>query len=88
MQHAVEKLRATGSLLKFPHSSAVQGRDGKGFRELRPRAGRSRWRPIYRRVTSDTFVIFAVAPEVEIDKGGFDAAVRKAVDRFVELEVD
>jgi hypothetical protein len=88
MNNAVEKLRAAGPRLPHPHSSAVQGDAGKGFRELRPRSGRSRWRPIYRQVTPDTFVIFAVGPEAEIDKSGFDAAVGRAAKRFDELELD
>jgi hypothetical protein len=75
MNHAVEKLQAAGARLPFPHSSAVQGDAGRGLRELRPRAGRSRWRPIYRQVTPDTFVTFAVGPEAQIDQGGFDAAL-------------
>jgi len=87
MQHAVEKLKAAGPRLMHPHSSAVQGAAGKGFRELRPRAGRSRWRPIYRRATPDTFVIVAVAPEAEIDQRGFDAAVARAVVRFAQIDV-
>jgi hypothetical protein len=87
MQHAVEKLIAAGPRLMHPHSSAVQGVTGKGFRELRPRAGRSRWRPIYRRATADTFVILAVAPEAQIDSRGFDAAVARAVARFAELDL-
>jgi hypothetical protein len=88
MLHAAEKLKAAGPRLKHPHSSAVQGSDGKGLRELRPRQGKSRWRPIYRQVKPDTFVIFAVGPEAEIDKSGFDAAVRRAADRFADLELD
>ena len=87
MQHAVEKLKAVGPRLQHPHSSAVQGTAGKGFRELRPRAGRSRWRPIYRRVTPDTFVIFAVGPEAHIDSSGFDAAVARAAKRFGDLDL-
>jgi hypothetical protein len=86
IEHAVEKLKAAGPRLKHPHSSAVQGSAGKGLRELRPRAGRSRWRPIYRRVTSDTFVIVAVAPEAQIDRGGFDAAVGRAAKRLADLD--
>jgi len=88
MLHAAQKLEATGPRLGHPHSSAVQGDDVQGFRELRPRAGRSRWRPIYRRVSPSTFVIFAVGPEAEIDSRGYDAAVGRAVERFGELEVD
>jgi hypothetical protein len=88
MLHAVEKLEVVGPRLGSPHSSAVQGEAGQGLRELRPRAGRSRWRPIYRRVSPSTFVILAVAPEAQIDSRGFDAAVRRAVERFGQLEVD
>lgn len=88
MLNAVQKLEAAGPRLGHPHSSAVQGESGKGFRELRPRAGRSRWRPIYRQVTADTFVIFAVGPEAQIDGRGFDAAVERAVARFADFEVD
>lgn len=39
IQHAIEKLRQIGPRLTFPHSSAVQGVVGKGFRELRPKSG-------------------------------------------------
>lgn len=88
MLHAVEKLQAVGARLGHPHSSAVQGESGKGFRELRPRAGRSRWRPIYRQVTASTFVVLAVGPEAQIDQAGFDAAVARAVARFDDLEAD
>lgn len=84
----VEKLRAVGPRLGHPHSSSVQGKAGKGFRELRPRQGRSRWRPIYRQVTQDTFVIFAVGPEAEIDEAEFNAAVRRAVRRFEGVELN
>jgi len=66
--------------------SAIKGEDGSGLRELRPRAGRSRWRGIYRRVEPGTFVILAVAPEAEIDRRGFDEKVRDARRRFDELE--
>jgi hypothetical protein len=52
------------------------------------RAGRSRWRPIYRQVTPDTFVIFAVGPEAQIDQGGFDAAVGRAAKRVDDVELD
>jgi hypothetical protein len=86
IQHAREKLEAVGPRLGAPHSSAIKGEDGSGLRELRPRAGRSRWRPIYRRVGPGTFVILAVAPEAEIGKRGFDEKVRDARRRFEELE--
>ena len=88
MLHASQKLEAAGPRLGHPHSSAVRGELGQGWRELRPRAGRSRWRPIYRRVNPSTFVIFAVGPEAEIDSRGYDAAVARAVERLEQLEVD
>lgn len=87
IQHAREKLEAVGPQLGAPHTSAIKGEDGAGLRELRPRAGRSRWRPIYRRVQPGTFVILAVAPEAQIDKRGFDEMVRNAQRRFEELEI-
>ncbi len=86
IQHAREKLEAVGPQLGAPHSSAIKGEGGAGLRELRPRAGRSRWRPIYRRVQPGIFVILAVAPEAQIDKRGFDEMVRNAQRRFEELE--
>lgn len=86
IQHAREKLEALGPQLGAPHSSAVKGDDGTGLRELRPRAGRSRWRPIYRQVQPRIFVILAMAPEAKIDRRGFDRSVRDARQRLRELE--
>ncbi len=88
MRHAAQKLRAEGPRLRFPHQSAVQGKDGAGFRELRPRSGRSVWRPLYRRVKADTFVIFAVAPEAQVDAAGFRRATRAARKRLDTLNLD
>jgi hypothetical protein len=68
--------------------SSGPGEMGQGFRELRPTAGRSRWRPISVAVDPSTFVNFAVGPEVEIDSRGYDAAVARAVERSGQLEVD
>lgn len=87
IQHAREKLEAIGPRLGAPHSSAVKGEEGSGLRELRPRAGRSRWRPLYRRAQPGVIVILAVAPEAQIDKRGFDEAVRNAQQRLRELEL-
>lgn len=86
--HAAQKLEAAGPRLPHPHSSAVQGEDAKGMRELRPRAGRSRWRPIYRQVAPDTFAVLAVAPEAMIDRAGFDAAVKRAAQRLEQLDAN
>lgn len=82
IQTAVEKLEALGDRLQFPHQSGVKG---SKVRELRPRAGRSRWRPLYARVRR-TFVIVAVAPEAQIDKRRFDRAVAAAEARLSEIK--
>ncbi len=65
-----------------------EGYRGQGLRELRPRAGRSRWRPIYRRISPSSFVILAVAPEAQINSRGYDAAVVRAAERFGQIEVN
>jgi hypothetical protein len=83
MLHAVEKLQALGPTLPFPHQSAVRG--AGDLRELRPRAGRSRWRAFYRRI-GDVFVIAAVGPEAEADRRGFEAATGSASTRLQNIE--
>lgn len=88
MRHSAQKLEAAGPNLGAPHSSAVMGSDVQGLRELRPRAGRSRWRPLYLRVAESTFLILAVAPEAQIDKRGFAAAVKRAAERYTETDLD
>ena len=80
---AVAKLEAFGDQLGAPHTSQVKG-SRAGIRELRPRAGRSPWRALYRRV-ADRLVVLAVGPEAEHDKRGFDRAVRLAEDRLREI---
>ena len=85
IQHAREKLAVLGPKLAAPHCSAVKGEEGAGLRELRPRAGRSRLRPLYRRVDVRIFVILAIAPEVQIDKRGFERAIRAAKQRLGDL---
>jgi hypothetical protein len=87
MLHAAQKLEAEGPRLPHPHSSAIQGEEGRGLRELRPRGGRSRWRAIYRQIAPDTFAILCVGPEAVIDGAGFAAAVRRAKARFEQLEL-
>jgi hypothetical protein len=84
--HVIEKLQVDGPALRSPHQSAVMGEEGSGLRELRPRRGRSRWRPIYRRFDGRLFVILAVGPEAEISKSGYRRAVRDAQRRLEALE--
>lgn len=85
IQNVIEKLRVDGPSLRAPHQSAVMGDAGEGLRELRPRQGRSRWRPIYRRI-GELFVILAVAPEAEIDAAGYDRQVGEAQKRRRSVE--
>ena len=82
---AVEKLETFGPQLGYPHTSAVRGH--AGLRELRPRAGRSPWRALYRRV-GEVFVIAGIGPEAESDQRGFDQTARRAGARLDELEED
>jgi len=84
--HAIEKLQIDGPALRSPHQSGVMGEGGAGLRELRPRRGRSRWRPLYRRIEQHLFAILVVGPEAEIDKGGYERAVRIASRRLRQIE--
>jgi hypothetical protein len=79
------KLGAFGPLLGYPHTSAVRG--AGALRELRPRAGRSAWRALYRQV-GEVFVVAAVGPEAQSDPRGFDRAVRRALQRLATVEED
>ena len=81
--YAVEKLAAVGPALPFPHQSNVKG--AEKLRELRPRGGRSPWRPLYGRV-GDTFVIAAVGPEALVGPRGFRRGVAAATKRLGEIE--
>jgi len=83
--NADAKLGAFGARLGYPHTSAV--RDADRLRELRPRAGRSPWRALYRQV-GEVFVVAAVGPEAQSDPRGFERAVRRAVKRLERLEED
>jgi len=83
VDNAVKKLETYGPVLPYPHQSAVRG--SKSLRELRPRGGRSRVRPLYQR-HGDTFVIAAIGPEAQLDARGFDRAVRLATSRLSEIE--
>ena len=67
------------------HSSNVEGSDD--LRELRPQAGKSPWRPLYRQVGAP-FVIAAIGPEAKKNKRRFDKACQSALDRLAKLEED
>ena len=83
MVNSIQKLTIYGPTLPHSHSSLV--RDTAGLRELRPRAGRSAWRALYRR-RGEVFTIAAIGPEAEADQRGFDRAVRAAVARLEKTE--
>lgn len=85
VDNAVAKLEAMGPALPHPHSSNVEG--WIDLRELRPQAGRSPWRPLYRQVGAP-FVIAAIGPEAKKDKRGFGKACQRAIDRLAKLEED
>lgn len=55
--NAVDKLRQLGERLAPPHMKPLQG--AAGLCELRPRQGRSDWRPIYVR-RGDVFIVRAI----------------------------
>jgi len=82
MLNAIEKLKLLGDQLAFPHSSAVKG---ETLRELRPRAGRSPWRALYRRL-GHRIVVAAISPEAQRDPRGFQRAVRVAQQRIDEVQ--
>ena len=84
VMNAVAKLEAFGDQLGWAHTSQVKG-SRFGIRELRPRAGRSACRVLYRRV-ADAMVVLAVGPEAVHDQRGFDRAVRRAEERLKEIE--
>jgi hypothetical protein len=81
--NALEKLQEIGPDLGSPHSSAVQGA-ATTLRELRPRGGRSPWRPLYRRI-EQRFVILAIAPEASVSPSGFRRSVAIALTRLESL---
>jgi hypothetical protein len=83
VDHVIEKLAVLGIKLGFPHSSKVVG--AVNLRELRPRAGRSRVRPLYRRL-GDTFVIAAIGPEALSDPTGYKRSIRMAEQRLAAIE--
>jgi hypothetical protein len=81
--NVVRKLEVSGVRLGYPHSSAVRG--AAHLRDLRPRAGRSPWRALYRRI-SDTFFIAAIAPETDVNPRAFERAIVAATERLAREE--
>ena len=81
--NVIKKLQVSGPRLPYPHSSSVKG--ANKLRELRPGAGRSVVRPLYRQIGS-VFVIGAYGPEAQYDKKGFKKACRDAEERLAEIE--
>jgi hypothetical protein len=84
MLHVIEKLRVLRTLLAAPHSSQVKGTN---LRELRPRAGRSRWRAFYRRIGAE-MVIGAIGPEAIRDRLGFNRSVEAAATRLAGYDAE
>lgn len=66
--NAVDKLQALGEQLAPPHMKPLMGEDAAGLRELRPRQGRSDWRPIYARIGEKTYVVLAVGKHEEFEQ--------------------
>ncbi len=75
--HALHVLSEQGGRLGYPWTSAVRGKRGSGLRELRPRAGRSAHRVLYR-VAPNRVDALALAPEAGNDQRGFAHAVEHA----------
>jgi hypothetical protein len=82
LKQAVRVLTSADDLVGFPWTSAVRG--AKGLRELRPRAGRSRYRILYRR-KGDVLVLLGIAPEASTDPRRFNRACRIALQRATDI---
>lgn len=79
MMNALEKLSLLGRDIRFPHASKVV--DADRIWELRPRAGRSRSRALYRPV-ADGIAVAAFGPEFQVDPRSFRRAVARAQRRL------
>jgi phage-related protein len=66
--NAIDKLEALGEQLAPPHMKPLGGEGAAGLRELRPRQGRSDWRPVYTRIGERAYVILAVGKHDEFEK--------------------
>jgi hypothetical protein len=74
--NAIDKLRQLGEHLAPPHMKPLRG--ASDLRELRPRQGRTNWRPIYAR-RGDVYIVLAVGRHDE-----FDALVARAERRLAQ----
>jgi hypothetical protein len=74
--NAVDKLVALGPRLGRPHMKSLRGEPN--LMELRPRQGRSPFRPIYGRF-DDGFKILAIAEKSDFDKALGAAKTRASV---------
>ncbi|MFV2018922.1 type II toxin-antitoxin system RelE/ParE family toxin [Micromonospora sp. LOL_023] len=83
IRHVADKLQAIGPNLGHPHSSDIK--IASNLRELRPRAGRSRWRAFYRQV-GPAYVVGAIGPEANVNQRAFRKAVTAAEQRIDEVE--
>lgn len=72
--NAIDKLRQLGEQLIPPHMKPLKGPGA--LRELRPRQGRTDWRPIYAR-RGDVYVVLAVDRHAN-----FDALTARAQQRL------
>jgi hypothetical protein len=87
IDRAVDKLEQLGPDLIQPHQRNVEG-STESLRELRPRRGSSQWRPLYWRHDEKTFIIGAVAPEVDTNKRGYNLGIRHAEERKGQFEAE
>jgi hypothetical protein len=85
LDNVMTKLQELGPALGYPHCSHVQG--AQDVRELRPRAGRSRWRAFYGRV-GEVYVVAAIGPEADVDRRGFRRAITAAEHRAREVDTE
>jgi hypothetical protein len=83
IDHAQRVFEALGRDPGYPLTSAVRGSRLRGLRELRPRAGRSRFRVLFVD-DENVLILLALAPEARRDPRGFRRAVRVAEQRRAE----
>ncbi len=86
-ERAISRLLRFDDALGFPHSSGVRSSAVRGLRELRPRQGRSRWRPLYV-ITAGGIQLAALAPEATRDPVGYRRAVDRAAQRLSEMTAE